>query len=351
MINKKMGVKQKYIQVDFYYYYIYNSAMNITVNGKNINVENNTTIYDLTLLLNIESDLFIVNSFPVDKSYILNENDNVSLIKKGQMPDKEHLEYLLFSRQGVEVYNKLKTSKVVVCGIGGLGSHVAISLARSGVGTIKIIDYDVVEPSNINRQSYFINQIGLNKTDALKETNLVFTGDWAEAPDGETVYESVVIRDISLYPILKQGEYIPVYSNMSDTVYSVGMVADEVNGGFVFPKETVLLTTTNVSTRGATSIDGRVISAQFVGYSLVTIGNDGNRTSEKLYKAGDTLPEGELAAYSNDTRRIYAVWTQIQNIPGASIYQNGDESKNGLFYLKLSFFSPLNYNFQSFVLV
>src|SRR5699024_5882094 len=102
------------------------------------------------------------------------------------------------------------------------------------------------------------------------------------------------------------GEYIPVYSNMSDTVYSVGMVADEVNGGFVFPKETVLLTTTTFSTRGATSIDGRVISAQFVGYSLVTIGNDGNRTSEKLYKAGDTLPEGELAAYSNDTRRIYA---------------------------------------------
>ena len=142
--------------------------MNITVNGKNINVENNTNIYDLTLLLNIESDLFIVNSFPVDKSYILNENDNVSLIKKGQMPDKEHLEYLLFSRQGVEVYNKLKTSKVVVCGIGGLGSHVAISLARSGVGTIKIIDFDVVEPSNINRQSYFINQIGLYKTQALK---------------------------------------------------------------------------------------------------------------------------------------------------------------------------------------
>ena len=142
--------------------------MNITVNGKNINIENNTTIYDLTLLLNIEADLFIVNSFPVDKSYILNNNDNIALIKKGQMPDKEHLEYLLFSRQGVEVYNKLKTSKVVVCGIGGLGSHVAISLARSGVGTIKIIDFDVVEPSNINRQSYFINQIGLYKTQALK---------------------------------------------------------------------------------------------------------------------------------------------------------------------------------------
>lgn len=142
--------------------------MNITVNGKSINIDKSTTIYELSLLLNIEADFFIVNSFPVDKSYIVNNNDNIALIKKGQMPYKEHLEYLLVSRQGVEVYNKLKTSKVVVCGIGGLGSHVAISLARSGVGTIKIIDFDVVEPSNINRQSYFINQIGLYKTQALK---------------------------------------------------------------------------------------------------------------------------------------------------------------------------------------
>ena len=174
-------------------------------------------------------------------------------------------------------------------------------------------------------------EASIQVAEVLEDTGWVFTGDWTATEGSEEVYKDATNENKTLYPILKHGKYIPVYFNMSDTVYSIGMVNDEVNGGFIFPKETVLLTTTNASTRGATSIDGRVVSAQFVGYSLVTIDSNGNRTSEKLYKAGETLSQTNLDSYDDDTHRIYAVWTQIQNISGASIYQNKDGSQDGLF--------------------
>lgn len=143
--------------------------MKINVNGKEVFFEKPISIKELLTVLNIDADVFIVNSFPVSSSYIVNSNDVVIFIKKGKIPSKEELEYQLISRQGLKEYNILKNSSVAVCGLGGLGSNAAISLARTGVGKIKLIDYDIVEPSNINRQCYFLEHIGMFKTDALKQ--------------------------------------------------------------------------------------------------------------------------------------------------------------------------------------
>lgn len=143
--------------------------MKITVNGKELFIEKPLSIKNLILELNVDSDIFIANSFPVSLSYNIKNNDVITLIKKGSIPDKDYLEYQLISRQGLKEYNILKNSSVAVCGLGGLGSNAAISLARAGVGSLKLIDFDIVEPSNINRQVYFIEHIGKNKTDALKE--------------------------------------------------------------------------------------------------------------------------------------------------------------------------------------
>jgi len=68
-----------------------------------------------------------------------------------------------------EIENHLKKFKVGIAGAGGLGSNCAASLARSGVGTLVIADFDKVELSNISRQFYFIDQVGMMKTTALKE--------------------------------------------------------------------------------------------------------------------------------------------------------------------------------------
>jgi len=68
-----------------------------------------------------------------------------------------------------QVRRILKEKSVTILGLGGLGSNVVISLARMGVGTFHLIDYDVIEKSNLNRQYYFLDQIGKKKVDALSD--------------------------------------------------------------------------------------------------------------------------------------------------------------------------------------
>jgi len=68
------------------------------------------------------------------------------------------------------VKKKLKGSSVGIAGAGGLGSNAAIALARVGVGRLVIVDFDIVEKSNLDRQYYFLDQVGKQKVDALKET-------------------------------------------------------------------------------------------------------------------------------------------------------------------------------------
>ena len=71
-----------------------------------------------------------------------------------------------------EMRARLAASSVAIIGCGGLGSNVAAMLLRSGVRTLTLIDFDVVEPSNLNRQLYFRDQLGRSKVEALSETLL-----------------------------------------------------------------------------------------------------------------------------------------------------------------------------------
>ena len=59
--------------------------------------------------------------------------------------------------------------KIAIAGIGGIGSNVAVNLVRSGIDFLKIVDFDRVEPGNLNRQFYFQDQIGHLKVEALTE--------------------------------------------------------------------------------------------------------------------------------------------------------------------------------------
>jgi len=74
----------------------------------------------------------------------------------------------LLKRNVKGIAKKLKKAKVCILGLGGLGSNVAVLLARSGIGYLKLIDFDVVEASNLNRQQYRISYIGIKKTEAIK---------------------------------------------------------------------------------------------------------------------------------------------------------------------------------------
>ena len=86
------------------------------------------------------------------------------------IPTKEEMYRALEERHGAELQKKLTAASVAVCGLGGLGSNIAIALARAGVGRLHIIDFDRVDISNLNRQQYYPEQLGLYKAEALYDT-------------------------------------------------------------------------------------------------------------------------------------------------------------------------------------
>ena len=75
----------------------------------------------------------------------------------------------LYERHGKELQEKFFAASVAVCGLGGLGSNIAVSLARAGIGKLILIDFDTVDITNLHRQQYKANQLGRKKTEALAE--------------------------------------------------------------------------------------------------------------------------------------------------------------------------------------
>lgn len=75
----------------------------------------------------------------------------------------------IFARNPKGTAEILRNARVCILGAGGLGSNVAIMLSRAGVGEFFIIDFDIVEASNLNRQHYFLKHLGSPKIEALKE--------------------------------------------------------------------------------------------------------------------------------------------------------------------------------------
>lgn len=67
------------------------------------------------------------------------------------------------------VRDRLRTRSVGIAGAGGLGSNAAAALARAGVGCLVIADHDIVQGPNLDRQFYFLDQVGRLKVEALAE--------------------------------------------------------------------------------------------------------------------------------------------------------------------------------------
>jgi len=72
---------------------------------------------------------------------------------------------------------RIRSVRIGIAGAGGLGSNCAQYLVRSGFCRLRLVDFDVVEPSNLNRQFYFAAQIGRPKTAALRANLLAIEPD------------------------------------------------------------------------------------------------------------------------------------------------------------------------------
>jgi len=149
--------------------------INIILNGTRLRVPSNSRLSDLTEYTNTDSNIsnnsiiYVLNGYNTDKNSRLCENDSIVILNKHKMPSEYELEYMLSARNSPEVYEKIKNACIGIAGLGGLGSNIAIILARLGIGKLIIADFDIVEPTNLNRQHYFITQLGKFKTDASKE--------------------------------------------------------------------------------------------------------------------------------------------------------------------------------------
>lgn len=118
------------------------------------------------------------------------------------IPSREVMRDALNIRHGEELQNKISAARVAVCGLGGLGSNIAIALARAGVGHLHLIDFDRVDLTNLNRQQYAVGQLGQYKTDALRETlSLV-------SPYCDVTCDTIQVTEENLPDLLRNEDYI-----------------------------------------------------------------------------------------------------------------------------------------------
>ena len=93
-----------------------------------------------------------------------NQPDPATLVSR------EEIRAALLDRHTAATQDKLDAAHVAICGCGGLGSTIAVALTRIGVGHLHLIDFDRVDMTNLNRQQYFLKDLGQYKTEALRST-------------------------------------------------------------------------------------------------------------------------------------------------------------------------------------
>lgn len=118
------------------------------------------------------------------------------------VPSREVMREALNIRHGEDLQNKISAARVAVCGLGGLGSNIAIALARSGVGHLHLIDFDRVDLTNLNRQQYAVGQLGQYKTDALRETLALIS------PYCDVTCDTIKVTEETLPDLLRNEDYI-----------------------------------------------------------------------------------------------------------------------------------------------
>ena len=114
----------------------------------------------------------------------------------------EELQKALESRHGKDLQKKISSTTVAICGLGGLGSNIAVALARAGVGRLLLYDFDQVDITNLHRQQYNLDQIGMKKATALKDNLLKF------APNIHIQSQSVKLDEQNMKILLQDADFI-----------------------------------------------------------------------------------------------------------------------------------------------
>ncbi|MEG2648963.1 MAG: thiamine biosynthesis protein ThiF [Anaerovoracaceae bacterium] len=135
------------------------------------------------------------------------------------IPTKTQWQQDLEDRHGKELQAKISGSTVAICGLGGLGSNIAISLGRAGIGKLILIDFDKVDITNLHRQQYKACQIGMDKTQALQENLLEI------APYLSIETHTIGLTEGNITKVLNEADIICEAVDVAETK---GMLVNEI---------------------------------------------------------------------------------------------------------------------------
>lgn len=131
-------------------------------------------------------------------------------------------------RHGNALHERFSSATVAICGLGGLGSNIAIALARAGIGKLRLIDFDRVDITNLHRQQYKADQIGCYKTEALKK-NLLEIAPYIEL---ETV--TIKIAEENLAELLKDADVVcEAFDNAQSKAMLVNGVLEQLPDSYL----------------------------------------------------------------------------------------------------------------------
>lgn len=168
------------------------------------------------------------------------------------IPTKEEWYRALSERHSEKIQNIFESATVAICGLGGLGSNIAFALARAGIGKLILIDYDSVDITNLHRQQYKANQIGMTKTEALKENLLEIS------PYVTIETHSVRICEDNADMLLKNADIIcEAFDDAEAKAMLVNLVLERL------PKKYLVAASGMAGFGSANSIQTRRISKQF----------------------------------------------------------------------------------------
>lgn len=166
-------------------------------------------------------------------------------------PSREEMEAALCRRQGADLCGKLRAARVAVCGLGGLGSHIAVALARAGVGTLHLVDFDRVDLSNLNRQHYTVRQLGRYKTDAIRETLAEI------APCCQVLTDTVRLTEENLALLAEDGVVCEAFDRAEEKAMLVSGVLER------FPDKYLVAASGMAGLASANAIRTRRVSRRF----------------------------------------------------------------------------------------
>ena len=168
------------------------------------------------------------------------------------MPSKDEWIKALNDRHGEDLQNKISSTTVGICGLGGLGSNIAIALARAGVGKLILIDFDKVDITNLHRQQYKANQIGMYKTEALRE-NLTEINPYLE-----TEIQTVCVTEENAKELLKDCDIIcEAFDNAECKAMLTNLVLEEM------PEKYIVAASGMAGMGSANSIHTRKVTKRF----------------------------------------------------------------------------------------